>query len=188
MKLPFSRTAALALALAAALLAVAAPTRAEAPAPLAPIPSLDLPRYLGTWYEIARYPNRFQRQCAGVSSAQYSMLPNNTVEVRNRCRRADGSIDEATGVARQVGGRDSARLEVRFAPAWLSWLPQVWGDYWVIDLDPDYQLVAVSEPRRQYLWILARTPSVDTGAYQALLARLVRQGFDPGRLQSAAQP
>ncbi|GAB3398342.1 lipocalin family protein [Massilia agilis] len=184
MKLTFSRT--LMLALAAALLALAAPARAEPPAPLAPIPSLDLARYLGTWYEIARYPNRFQRQCAGSATAQYSMLPDNTVEVRNRCRRADGSMDEAIGVARQLGGRDSARLEVRFAPAWLSWLPQVWGDYWVIDLDPNYQLVAVSEPRRQYLWILARTPKVDPGAYQALLARLVRQGFDPGRLQSSA--
>lgn len=188
MTLPFSRTVVLSLALAASLLAVAAPTRAQPLAPLSPIPSLDLARYLGTWYEIARYPNRFQRQCAGSASAQYSMLPGGNVEVRNRCRRADGSIDEAVGEARQLGGPHSARLEVRFAPAWLSWLPQVWGDYWVIDLDPDYQLVAVSEPRRQYLWILARTPSVDPGAYQALLARLVRQGFDPGRLQSATQP
>jgi apolipoprotein D and lipocalin family protein len=76
---------------------------------------------------------------------------------------------------------------VRFAPAWLSWLPWVWGDYWVIDLDEDYQLVAVSEPKRDYLWVLARSRSVAPAAYAALLARLRQQGFDTGKLQRTQQ-
>ena len=90
---------------------------------------------------------------------------------------------EALGEARQLGAADSPRLKVRFAPAWLGWLPLVWGDYWVIDLDDAYQLVAVSEPGRDYLWVLSRTPQVDAAAYEALLGRLAAQGFDLKRLE-----
>ena len=164
--------------------ATPAPT---APGPLATIASLDLNRYLGTWYEIAKYPNRFQRACAGDTRAEYRLLPDGRVQVTNRCRNADGGVDAAVGVARQIGAADSPKLKVRFAPAWLSFLPAVWGDYWVIDLDPAYQLAAVSEPRRRYLWILARTPQVDPAAYAALLERLVRQGFDPAKLERTVQ-
>jgi apolipoprotein D and lipocalin family protein len=78
-------------------------------------------------------------------------------------------------------------LQVRFAPAWLSWLDAVWGDYWVVDLDADYRLVAVSEPRREYLWILSRTPAVDEAALQALIGRLDALGFDRTRLQRSPQ-
>ena len=90
-------------------------------------------------------------------------------------------------MARQIGAADSPKLEVRFAPAWLSFLPMVWGDYWVIDLDPDYRLVAVSEPSREYLWVLSRTPAVDAQAYEALLARLAARGFDLGKLERTLQ-
>lgn len=152
-----------------------------------PIPAIDVPRYMGTWYEIAKYPNRFQKQCAGFTTASYRLRPDKTVEVVNRCRRADGAFDDATGTARQVGAPDSPVLKVRFAPAWLSFLPQVWGDYWVVDLDADYQLAAVSEPGREYLWILSRTPTVPQQAYAALLARLERQGFDLAKLQTTPQ-
>lgn len=178
------------LALGCCLLAAAqAAHAAQAPvAPaLAPILSLDTARYLGTWYEIAKYPNRFQAQCAGFTTARYSQRPDHTIEVVNRCRLANGQYEEAVGVARQVGGAASPRLEVRFAPAWLAFLPMVWGDYWVIDLDRDYQLAAVSEPRREYLWILARTPTVAPQAYAALLDRLARQGFDLSRLERTPQ-
>lgn len=179
------------LALAAGLLLVAAAAQAasgnDATPALAPVSSLDLQRYLGNWYEIARYPNRFQKQCAGFVTAQYSLLPDGNVQVLNRCRRDDGSVDEALGVARRTGGSDSARLKVRFAPAWLSFLPFVWADYWVVDLDPGYQWAAVSEPGREYLWILSRTPAMQPQAYQALLERLERQGFDLGRLERTRQ-
>lgn len=155
--------------------------------PLQSIPSLDVARYMGTWYEIAKYPNRFQRKCASNTRADYSLLPTGRIQVINRCREQDGSLSEAIGTARQIGPADSSRLKVRFAPAFLSFLPMVWGDYWVIDLDPEYQLVAVSEPSREYLWVLARTPVVDAEAYGQLLARLEVRGFDLGRLERTQQ-
>ena len=149
---------------------------------LATVPRLDLPRYMGTWYEIARYPNRFERKCEGFTTATYTAMPDGRVKVENRCRTAEGGADVAEAVARQVGPGDSPRLKVRFAPALLSFVPAVWADYWVIDIDRDYQLAAVSEPGRDYLWILSRTPKVGKPALDALLARLSGQGFDPRRL------
>lgn len=155
--------------------------------PLQPIATLDVPRYMGTWYEIAKYPNRFQKQCVRNTSAQYSLQQDGSVTVLNRCQLASGDSDEALGEARQVDGAKSPKLEVRFAPEWLSWLPWVWGDYWVIDLDTGYQLVAVSEPKREYLWILSRTPKVDKVRYTALLERLSAQGFDLQKLELSPQ-
>jgi apolipoprotein D and lipocalin family protein len=155
--------------------------------PLAAIASLDVPRYMGRWYEIAKTPNWFQKKCVGDTSAEYSLNPEGTVQVINRCRMENGEWNEAVGLARQVGGPASAKLEVRFAPAWLSFIPAVWGDYWVIDLDPAYQLVAVSEPRREYLWVLSRSPQVSTEAYAALLQRLRLLGFDTRKLEATRQ-
>ena len=155
--------------------------------PLATIPSLDVKRYMGTWYEIAKFPNSFQKKCSGFTTATYSVREDGRVDVVNRCRRADGSLDVAEGVARQPGGPGSPKLEVRFAPAVFSFLPMGGGDYWVIDLDPDYQLAAVSEPKREYLWILSRTPKVDPAVYDALLGRLRAQGLDMNRLVPTRQ-
>jgi apolipoprotein D and lipocalin family protein len=147
------------------------------------IDQLDVPRYMGTWHEIAKFPNRFQRKCVSDTSAEYTARPDGTVQVVNRCRVDDGELTEAVGQARQIGGPTSPRLQVRFAPAWLSWLPLVWGDYWIVDLAPDYQLAAVSEPERKYLWILSRTRPVDPARYEALLQRLARQGLDITKLE-----
>jgi apolipoprotein D and lipocalin family protein len=166
--------------LLASLAACSAPPE---PATLATIQALDVPRYMGRWYEVAKYPNRFQAKCVGDTSADYSLLSDGSLRVVNRCRQANGEMDEAVGTARQVGGPTSPKLEVRFAPWWLGWLPAVWGNYWVIDLDPDYRLAAVSEPRREYLWVLSRTPAVEPAAYQALLGRLRAQGFDLEKLE-----
>lgn len=175
--------------LLSALLGACAVAQAEpaAASRVVPIPRLDVPRYMGTWYEIAKYPNRFQKDCAGFTTATYTLQPDKTVQVDNRCRRADGTPDQAIGSARQIGGPASATLKVRFAPRWLSFLPLVWGDYWVIDLDPAYSLVAVSEPTREYLWILSRTPAVPHEVYEALLERLQRQGFDLSKLEKTRQ-
>lgn len=155
--------------------------------PLESIPSLDLTRYLGRWYEIAKFPNWFQRKCVADTSAHYSILSAGRVRVTNRCRLESGKMDEALGVARQTGSETSSRLEVRFAPDWLAFLPLVWGNYWVIDLDPEYQLVAISEPKREYLWILSRTPRVEPGRYARLLERLKLQGLDLDRLETTRQ-
>jgi apolipoprotein D and lipocalin family protein len=154
---------------------------------LVPIITLNVPRYMGTWYEIAKFPNRFQKNCAGFTTARYSLLSNDRLEVINRCQRTDGNYEEAQGEARQIGGAYSAKLKVRFAPRWLSFLPFVWGDYWVIELDDDYQLAAVSEPKREFLWILSRTPVVSQKAYSGLLNRLSQKGFDVSRLEITRQ-
>ncbi|MBP6096616.1 MAG: lipocalin family protein [Methyloversatilis sp.] len=152
-------------------------------AELATIATLDVSRYLGTWYEIARFPNWFQRNCASDTRAEYSLDKQGSLQVINRCRREDGEFDQVTGAARQEGTATSPKLKVRFAPAWLSFIPVVWGNYWVIDLDADYRLVAVSEPTRDYLWVLSRTPTVDPQAYEALLARLATKGLDVTKLE-----
>lgn len=151
------------------------------------IASLDVPRYMGTWFEIAKFPNRFQKQCMGHTSARYSLQQDGTVQVINRCRLENGEMNSAIGTARHIGPQDSPKLKVRFAPAWLSFLPLVWGDYWVIDLDEQYQLVAVSEPTREYLWILSRTPSVDAAAYIQMLERLSSKGFEIHKLELTRQ-
>ena len=151
------------------------------------ISMLDIPRYMGTWYEIAKFPNWFQKKCVAETRADYRLQPDGRVQVINRCRQENGEMKEAIGSARQMGSATSSKLEVRFAPAWLSFIPAVWGEYWVIDLDPAYQLVAVSEPKREYLWILSRNPKVDPGAYAALLARLSIKGFDIQRLEKTLQ-
>jgi apolipoprotein D and lipocalin family protein len=176
------------LAFALALLSpfAASAQTAAPPEPLQTIARLDVGRYLGTWYEIAKYPNRFQRQCVADTSALYRLRDDGQLDVINRCRQANGQVAEAVGRARQDGPADSPKLKVRFAPAWLSWLPMVWGNYWVIDLDAGYQLVAVSEPSRGYLWVLSRTPTVEAGTYQALLNRLREKGFDLTRLERTA--
>jgi apolipoprotein D and lipocalin family protein len=153
------------------------------PAPLQAVPSVNVPRYMGTWHEIAKYPNWFQKKCASSTQATYSLLADGQVQVLNRCKTDKGEWSEALGAARQVGGTSSAKLKVRFAPEWLSFIPMVWGDYWIIDLDPDYQWVVVSEPQREYLWILSRTPQMPAANYQNLLGKLTKLGFDLKRLE-----
>ena len=175
--------------LVAVLLAATVAT-AQTTQPLAPlqsIASLDVPRYMGRWFEIAKLPNWFQRKCLADTSATYRLLPDGRVEVLNQCRKESGEMDQALGAARQMGPATSAKLQVRFAPSWLSVLPFVWGDYWVIDLDERYELVAISEPKRQYLWILSRTPQVDEARYAALLGRLQAMGLDVGKLEKTRQ-
>lgn len=159
----------------------------DAGAPLSTIAELDVPRYMGTWYEIAKFPNRFQKQCAGFAKAEYTLNDDGTVQVINRCRLPNGETSEAIGTARQEGSPTSPKFKVRFAPAWLSFIPAVWGDYWVIDLDKEYQLAAVSEPRREYLWVLSRQPQVAPKDYEALLRRLEQKGFDLRQLTPTRQ-
>ncbi len=151
------------------------------------IAALDVPRYLGTWYGIAKFPNWFQKKCVSNTKAVYTAKPDGNLRVLNSCKTATGETSEAEGLARQIGAKDSPKLEVRFAPEWLSFLPLVWGDYWVIDLDPQYQVAAVSDPRREYLWVLSRTPQLDPKAYADLLQRLMQQQFDIQKLELTSQ-
>jgi apolipoprotein D and lipocalin family protein len=156
-----------------------------------PLPTQDWvepARYVGRWYEIARLPNRFQEQCAGDVAATYSLRDDGRFTVANECRTKDGSVTRAEGVARRADPKGPAsRLKVRFAPAWLSFLPWVWGDYWILELDREYRFALVGEPSRKYLWILARDPVMDPAAYDALVAGAKRLGFDTSRLARTPQ-
>lgn len=167
------------------------PARPDASAPATrpnvPVGHVDLERYAGTWYEQARLPMYFQRKCASDTTANYRLNADGTVAVTNRCRRADGGLQEAEGIARMVGGRTST-LEVRFAPAWLSWLPVVWGDYWVIALDEaDYQWAMVGAPKADYLWILSRSPRLDPAVLEDLLAQARAMGYPVERVVATPQ-
>lgn len=188
---PWHASLVAALALFAAGHSFAAPP-APALAPLETVPAVDINRYMGRWYQIAYFPNRFQKQCTSDVTADYKLLAHGQVDVINRCLTTDGKTDEATGRARLQQKRllgipleepiSTARLEVRFAPAIVSWFPGVWAPYWVIQLADDYRYSVVSEPSREYLWILARTPTLPAQDLQSIKARLQTQGFDVNRL------
>jgi lipocalin/uncharacterized protein YbjT (DUF2867 family)/ligand-binding SRPBCC domain-containing protein len=175
-----------AVALAAAATLQPATALEQTPAPVRTVPFVDLDRYAGDWFEIARFPNRFQRQCLGDVRASYVRLADGRLDVVNRCRTADGQT-EARGVARIVDERTFARLKVRFAPAWLSFLPLVWGDYWIIGLAPDYSWAVVGDPGRDYLWILAGVPHLDDESIARARAAARDNGFAVERLVSTPQ-
>jgi apolipoprotein D and lipocalin family protein len=157
----------------------------------APLPTqdwVDLARYAGRWYEIARLPNRFQEQCAGDVAATYTLRTDGRVTVVNECRRKDGTLARAEGVARRAEAKGpAARLKVRFAPAFLSFLPLVWGDYWIVELDRDYRYAVVGDPSRRYLWILSRRPEMDEATYASLTDRARALGFDTSRMLRTQQ-
>lgn len=155
--------------------------------PLTVVPEVDYARYAGKWFEIARLPNRFEKKCVGNVTATYAPRPDGRITVTNRCREADGSVSEASGIARRVAGQPPSVLEVRFAPAFLSFLPMVWGDYHVIDLGPDYEYAVVGSPDRKYLWILARASRMEPALYRALVERARAQGFDVSTLIETPQ-
>ena len=147
------------------------------------VPTIDLHRYVGTWYEIARLPNRFQKKCSGDVTATYTLLDDGDIRVVNRCRQEDGEFTIAEGLARRASEDGSdAKLKVRFAPAFLSFLPFVWGDYWIIDLADDYSYAVVGEPGREYLWILSRVPVMNDNTMSGILDRVRRQGYDTASL------
>lgn len=150
--------------------------------PVRTVNTVDLNRYAGEWFEVARFPNRFQRQCVGDVRASYTQRPDGRIDVINRCRTEDGSITEAHGVARVTDNRSFAKLKVRFAPTVLSFLPFVWGDYWILGLASDYSWATVGSPDRNYLWILARTPSPDAARFASALAAARANGFEVERL------
>jgi apolipoprotein D and lipocalin family protein len=171
-----------AIALAASFLQMGvAAADPERPLPVAP--SVELARYVGKWYEIARLPNRFQGQCASDVTATYALLPDGQLQVINACRTGNGAVVRVEGRARPADASGpNTKLEVRFVPAWLGWLPFVWGDYWIVDLAPDYSYSVVGTPSREYLWILARSPDMDAATYDQLTQRAAAQGFEVGRL------
>lgn len=145
-------------------------------ADLKTVPDLSLPRYLGTWYEIARLPMKQEPEDCTDVSAHYTLKDNGHVAVLNRCRLGE-EVEQAEGEACPVDN-DPARLQVSFLPAGLRWLPFGKGDYWVMQVAPDYSVALVGSPDRRFLWLLAREPQLDTITREHYLAQARQQDFD----------
>jgi len=145
------------------------------------VPRVDLSRYMGTWYELASYPQSFQRDCF-ASTATYALRGDGQVDVLNTCHKGSpqGPLAEARGRARVVDPATNARLQVSF-------FGPFWGDYWVIDLAPDYTYAVVGHPSRDYLWILSRTPGLEARTLDGIRERLAAQGYELQRLRWTVQ-
>lgn len=162
------------LLLAGLLLVVGCAARA----PLPTAPAVDLDRYTGTWFEIARLPNWFQRGCTHTT-ATYLRRADGRLTVINRCRR-DGSIAVVEGEAWPADPDSNAKLLVEF-----FWPFR--GDYWILAVAPDYRWALVGEPSREYLWILSRTPTLDPATYESLADQARALGYDVARLTRTPQ-
>ncbi|CAN5720233.1 lipocalin family protein [soil metagenome] len=171
----------------AILIAAGVAIGAQARPELKTVASVDLNKYAGKWYEIAKYPNKFQKQCVGNTTATYSLKPNGKIEVLNECLTKDGTVDAAKGEAKIADTATNAKLKVRFAPKFISFLPMVWGDYWIMDLEPNYDYVVIGEPKREYFWVLSRKPEMDDATFQAILRRAEEQGFNPAKVERSRQ-
>lgn len=158
-------------------LSASAPGVASEPPPV--VDHVDIARYLGTWYEIKKIPNRFQDHCVGDTTATYSARDDGRLNVINRCLTEDGTWDQAEGIARITDTATNAKLEVSFVQIF-GW-NLFWGDYWIVDLAPDYSHVIVGHPQRRYGWILSRTPTLDVD----LDPRLRELGYEPADFKAS---
>jgi apolipoprotein D and lipocalin family protein len=135
-------------------------------------PGVDLTRYAGTWYEIARLPNWFQKSCASDTKTTYTLNADGKIAVLNECRKADGGAKSAKGTAR-IASRNGPNTKLKVTFFW-----PFSGDYWIIDLDPDYRWAVIGEPDRKYFWILARDPRMDETVFNQIVARAAAQGYN----------
>lgn len=179
MRVMSGQTAVLLSLAAAGIFASVAYARDSKPE-LRTVSRVDLNRYTGVWYEIAKYPNRFERKCARDVSATYTLRPDGKIEVVNACTESDGKRRVAKGTAKIADKVSNSKLRVTF-----FW--PFYGNYWIIDLDSDYRWVVVGDPDRKYLWILSRTPQMDDALYREITSRLPEKGYDPAKLEKMTQ-
>ena len=176
------------LALAALCLTLGACAGVDSRGELQTVASVDLSRYAGTWYEIARLPMWFQRHCVD-SRAVYSIRADGAVGVHNECVTETGGVEQAEGVATVVDPKTNARLAVVFD----NWFARLFGssrggNYWILDLDAEYRTSLVGTPDRRYLWILSRTPQLNEAIYQRLVERAQQLGYLTSDLIRARRP
>lgn len=159
-------------------------TEREKLPPLEVVSCVELGRYLGTWYEVANFPQGFQKGCTGTT-ATYTLREDGEIDVLNRCRKGslEGKEKTALGRARVVDRETNAKLEVSF-------FGPFWGEYWIIELGDDfsYTYAVVGHPSRDYLWILSRTPSMPEATYEGIVTRLRTRGYEVSRLVRTSQP
>lgn len=147
--------------------------------------NVDLARYTGRWYEVAKIPNRFQKQCARGTTAEYTLREDGRITVVNQCIKDDGSLDEAVGIAKVVDISSNAKLKVSFV-SFIGWRP-FWGDYWVIGLDTDYRWAIVGTPNRKFGWVLSRTPTLDQSTMEEIFAVIERNGYSRSAFELSPQ-
>jgi apolipoprotein D and lipocalin family protein len=140
---------------------------------------VDLNQYQGTWFEISKFPNRFQRGCL-ATKAQYSIRNDGKVAVLNSCKTPKG-INQAKAIASVADKKSNSKLKVSFVP-FFNRFGLFAGDYWILDLANDYSYVLVGSPNRKFLWILSRTPELEENIIENLKAVAIREGFDVEKL------
>lgn len=153
--------------------------------PVTTVPRVELTRYVGLWHEIAKIPNRFQKRCVRGTTAEYTLREDGRIDVVNRCVKADGNMEEASGVAKIVDTTSHAKLKVSFV-SFLGWRP-FWGDYWVIGLDENYRWAVVGTPDRKYGWVLARATSLDDATMETIHAILEKNGYRRDAFETSPQ-
>lgn len=173
------------LLLCVSLIILAGNIPAEDKQPLETVSQVNLSRYAGTWYELARLPNWFQNQCVGDVTAEYRQLKNGGIEVINRCLDKNGEMDEARGIARVADLSTNAKLEVSFVSL-LGWR-MFWGDYWILDLGDEYEYAVIGMPSRKYAWVLSRTVKLSPERWSHIREVMVAAGYDPRKLVETQQ-
>ena len=148
--------------------------------PLESVPKVDLSRYTGLWFEIARYLNRFERKCDSNATATYTLRSDGIISVVITCKTREGKLTQSNGWAQVVDQKTGSKLKVTF-----FW--PFFGDYWIIDLSPDYEYAVIGEPSRKYLWIMSRTAKMDDKLYAEIAGRLAAKGYDASKLERGRQ-
>lgn len=167
--------------IALALLIAAAPARGDGEPTT--VRSVDLSRYAGLWYEVAKIPNRFQDQCVRGTTAEYSIREDGQIDVLNSCTTESGEVDAAEGLAKIVEAETNAKLKVSFV-SFFGWRP-FWGDYWILGLGDEYEYAIVGSPDRKYGWVLSRTPELSATVLAGIYEQLEAQGFDPADFEQS---
>ena len=148
-----------------------------------PVENLNIGKYLGVWHQIALIPNYFQKDCVDDTQAEYEVLSDDSITILNSCLSLDGERLLAAGIERATGEpRNFARLKVSFAPKWLAWIPFVWGDYWILSIDDEYNSVLIGSPDRRYLWILSRQKFIQKEIFADYLEKAKKNEFDTSLL------
>lgn len=153
--------------------------------PLKTVKYVDLKKYVGLWYEVAKIPNSFQDQCVKGTTAKYILMEDGEIKVINSCIDEDGEVDDADGLARIVDKKSNAKLEVSFFSIF-GWRP-VWGDYWIIGLDENYNWAIVGTPSRKYGWVLSRTPKLENETMDKIFSIIKDRGYDPKKFEISKQ-
>jgi len=152
---------------------------------LVTVDNVDLNKYIGLWYEVAKIPNSFQDQCAYGTTAEYKIDEDGDIIVTNSCFDDENELDVAEGLAKVVDKKTNAKLEVSFV-SFLGIRP-FWGDYWIIGLDENYQWAIVATPSRKYGWVLSRTPSLPDSTMQTIFEILKSQHYNPADFEISEQ-